>query len=40
MVFGKEGDVLMIIMMMVLMGNKCVESNGSMFSAFIDLKKE
>ena len=26
-------------MMMVLMGNKCVELNGSMFSAFIDLKK-
>ena len=25
--------------MMVLMGNKCVESNGSMFSAFIELKK-
>ena len=38
MVFGNEGDVLIIIiiMMMVLIGNKCVESNVSIFSVFID----
>ena len=37
--FWKGRGCIDNIMMMVLMGNKCVESNGSMFSAFIDLKK-
>ena len=38
MVFGREGDVL-IIMMMVLISNECVELNESMFSSFIGFKK-
>ena len=37
--FRKGRGCIDNIMMMVLMGNKCVELNGSMFSAFIDLKK-
>ena len=37
--FRKGRGCIDNILMMVLMGNKCVQLNGSMFSAFIDFKK-